>query len=113
MVEVRPFHGLRPTKELAEKIASPPYDVLDSEEARELVKENPLSFLRVVKPEVDLKPSIDLYDRAVYEQGARNLRRLMENGAMIQEDIPIFYFYRQVMGGHSQVGLVATVSAED
>lgn len=113
MVEVRPFHGLRPTKELAEKIASPPYDVLDSEEARELVKENPLSFLRVVKPEVDLEPSIDLYDRAVYEQGARNLRRLMENGAMIQEDIPIFYFYRQIMDDHAQVGLVATVSAQD
>ncbi len=113
MVKVRPFRGLRPAKELAEKIASPPYDVLDSDEARELVKDNPLSFLRVVKPEVDLEPSIDLYDRAVYEQGARNLRRLMENGAMIQEDIPTFYFYRQIMDDHSQVGLVATVSAQD
>ena len=113
MVEVRPFYGLRPIKELAEKIASRPYDVLDSDEARELVKENPLSFLRVVKPEVDLGPSIDLYDSSVYEQGARNLRRLMENGAMIQEELPIFYFYRQIMGDHSQVGLVATVSAQD
>lgn len=113
MVKVRPFHGLRPAKELAEKIASRPYDVLDSDEARELVKENPLSFLRIVKPEVDLEPSIDLYDRSVYEQGARNLRRLMENGAMIQEELPIFYFYRQIMGDHSQVGLVATVSAQD
>jgi len=113
MAVVRPFCGLRPTRELAEKIASPPYDVLDSDEARHLVKDNPLSFLRVVKPEVDLDGAVDLYDDSVYEQGARNLRRLMENGGMIQEDRPLFYFYRQVMGDHSQVGLVATVSAED
>ena len=113
MVTVRPFNGLRPAKELAEKIASPPYDVLDSEEARVAVTENPLSFLRVVKPEVDLDPSIDLYDSKVYEQGALNLRMLMERGEMIQDKKPIFYFYRQIMGDHSQVGLVANVSAED
>lgn len=113
MVTVRPFRGLRPARELAEKIASPPYDVLDSDEAREIVAKNPLSFLRVVKPEVDLDPSVDLYDPKVYEQGAFNLRHLMEHGEMIQEREPMFYFYRQVMGDHSQVGLVATVSAED
>lgn len=113
MVTVRPFNGLRPARELAEKIASPPYDVLDSDEAREIVSENPLSFLRVVKPEVDLDPSIDLYDSRVYEQGAFNLRHLMEHGEMIQERKPMFYLYRQIMGDHSQVGLVATVSAED
>lgn len=113
MVNVRPFRGLRPARELAEKIASPPYDVLDSDEAREIVAHNPLSFLRVVKPEVDLDPSVDLYDPKVYEQGAFNLRHLMEHGEMIQEKEPMFYFYRQVMGDHSQVGLVATVSAED
>lgn len=113
MVTVRPFRGLRPARELAEKIASPPYDVLDSDEAREIVADNPLSFLRVVKPEVDLDPSVDLYDPKVYEQGAFNLRHLMEHGEMIQEKKPMFYFYRQVMGDHSQVGLVATVSAAD
>lgn len=113
MVTVRPFKGLRPAKELAEKIASPPYDVLDSDEARAIVKENPLSFLRVVKPEVDLDPSVDLYDTKVYEQGAFNLRHLMEHGEMIQEKKPKFYFYRQIMGDHAQVGLVTTVSAED
>jgi uncharacterized protein (DUF1015 family) len=113
MVVVRPFKGLRPAKNLAEKIASPPYDVLNSDEARTIVTENPLSFLRVVKPEVDLDPSLDLYDRKVYEQGAFNLRHLMEHGEMIQERKPMFYLYRQVMGDHSQVGLVATVSAED
>jgi len=113
MVTVRPFKGLRPAKELADKIASPPYDVLDSDEARTIVKENPLSFLRVVKPEVDLDPSVDLYDTKVYEQGAFNLRHLMEHGEMIQEKKPKFYFYRQIMGDHAQVGLVTTVSAED
>ncbi len=113
MVTVRPFKGLRPVKELAEKIASPPYDVLDSDEARKIVAGNPLSFLRVVKPEVDLDPSIDLYDPEVYSTGAKNLKRLMEEGRMVQDGKPMFYLYRQVMGDHSQVGLVATVSAED
>jgi len=113
MVVVRAFCGLRPRKDLAAEIASPPYDVLDSDEARDQVKDNPLSFLRVVKPEVDLDPSVSLYDPAVYQQGARNLRRLMENGSMVQEKKPMFYFYRQVMGDHAQTGLVATVSAED
>jgi len=113
MAVVRPFRGLRPRKDLAEKVASPPYDVLDSSEARELVKDNPLSFLRVVKPEVDLDPSIDLYSDRVYAQGAENLRFLIEERVMIQDKKPIFYFYRQIMGEHSQTGLVACVSAED
>ncbi len=113
MAVVRPFRGLRPRKDLAEKVASPPYDVLDSSEARELVKDNPLSFLRVVKPEVDLDPSIDLYSDRIYAQGAENLRSLIEERVMIQDEKPIFYFYRQIMGEHSQTGLVACVSAED
>ncbi len=113
MSVVRPFRGLRPSRNFAEKIASPPYDVLDSREARDLVKDNPLSFLRVVKPEVDLAPEVDLYSDQVYRQGARNLRRLMEDGLMAQDGNPCFYFYRQIMGSHSQIGLVASVSAED
>lgn len=113
MSVVRPFRGLRPSRKFAEKIASPPYDVLDSQEARELVKDNPLSFLRVVKPEVDLGREVDLYSTEVYQQGAKNLRRLMEDGLMAQDASPCFYFYRQIMGDHSQTGLVASVSAED
>ncbi|MCK5131248.1 MAG: DUF1015 domain-containing protein [Candidatus Sabulitectum sp.] len=113
MSVVRPFRGLRPSRDFAEKIASPPYDVLDSREARDLVKDNPLSFLRVVKPEVDLAPEVSLYSDEVYQQGARNLRRLMEDGLMVQDGKPCFYFYRQIMGDHSQTGLVASVSAED
>ncbi len=113
MSQVRPFRGLRPSKEFAAKIASPPYDVLDSSEARNIVKDNPLSFLRVVKPEVDLAPEVDLYSADVYQQGARNLRRLMEDGLMSQDEKPCFYFYRQIMGNHEQTGLVASVSAVD
>ena len=113
MSTVRPFRGLRPGKKFAEKIASPPYDVLDSDEARAVVMKNPLSFLRVVKPEVDLGHDVDLYSPSVYEQGARNLRRLMEDGLMSQDKNPCFYFYRQIMGDHSQTGLVACVSAEE
>jgi uncharacterized protein (DUF1015 family) len=113
MAVVRPFRGLRPRKDLVDRVASPPYDVLDSDEAREMVRDNPLSFLRVVKPEVDLDPSVGLYDDEVYLQGRRNLRSMMENGILIQDTEPMYYFYRQVMGDHSQTGLVACVSAEE
>jgi uncharacterized protein (DUF1015 family) len=113
MSMIRPFRGLRPRKEFAHRIASPPYDVLDSDEARDIVKDNPLSFLRVVKPEVDLDPGIDLYSDEVYRQGAVNLRRLVEEGLMVQDQVPHLYFYRQIMGGHSQTGLVTCVSADE
>ncbi len=113
MVEVRPFRALRPNKELAEKVASPPYDVLDSDEAREITSKNSLSFLRVVKPEVDLDPSLDIYSDSVYQKGASNLFEMVMGGTILQDEKPMYYFYRQIMGEHSQVGLVATVSAVD
>lgn len=113
MAIVRPFRGLRPKRELAEEVASPPYDVLDSDEARAQAEDRPLSFLHVVKPEIDLDPSVDLYDDSVYLKGAENLRKLISDGVMVQDDHPMFYFYRQIMGDHSQYGLVACVSAED
>lgn len=113
MVTVRPFDGLRPKKGMAEKIASPPYDVLDSDEAREIVEKNPLSFLRVNKPEVNLDPAIDVHDEQVYAAGAEMLKKLQDDGNMVQDGKPVYYFYRQIMGDHSQYGLVATVSAVD
>ncbi|MDO9536923.1 MAG: DUF1015 family protein [Thermoplasmata archaeon] len=113
MVIVRPFQGLRPTKELAEKVAAPPYDVLNSNEAREMAVGNPNSFLHVNKPEIDLPESVDVYDNIVYAKGAENLKRFISFGIMKQDKCPSFYFYRQVMDHHSQVGLVATVSADD
>ena len=113
MVVVRPFRGLRPKKELAEKVASPPYDVLDSEEARQMAASNSISFLRVIKPEIDLPPETDIHGDSVYLQGAENLKNMISEGTMIEDSAPYFYFYRQIMAHHSQYGLVATVSAKD
>ncbi|NOX36337.1 MAG: DUF1015 domain-containing protein [Calditrichaeota bacterium] len=113
MVTVRPFRGLRPRKDLAAKVAAPPYDVLSSEEAREMARDNPYSFLHVNKPEIDLEPGIDLYDPRVYQKGAENLKRLIQQGVMFQDEEPRFYVYKQVMGSHEQIGLVACASVEE
>ncbi len=113
MARIKPFTGLRPRQGMAEKVAAPPYDVLDSDEAREMAGGNPWSILHCTKPEIDLDPSVDLYDDRVYAKGAENLRRLMEGGVLRQDESPTFYFYRQIMAGHSQTGLVACASIED
>lgn len=113
MILVRPFRGMRPIPERVSEVASPPYDVLDSEEARERAKDHPFSFLHVVKPEIDLDPSIDPHDPRVYAKGAENLKRLIEQGVLIQDERPCFYIYRLQMGEHEQVGLVAVVAVTD
>ncbi len=113
MSTFRPFKGLRPIPELADKIASPPYDVINSEEAREMAAGNPLSFLHVVKPEIDLDPSIDLYDDRVYAKAAENFNRLIDEGSMVQDGAASYYVYAQEMGGHRQVGIVGCASADD
>lgn len=113
MVMIREFKALRPREDLAAEVASPPYDVLDSQEARQLARGKSFSFLHVVKPEIDLPEEIDPYDESVYLQGRENLDRLVEEGVLFDDDEPAIYFYRQVMGGHSQTGLVAGASIED
>ena len=113
MARIKPFVGLRPRKDMAEKVAAPPYDVLDSDEAREMAAGNPWSILHCSKPEIDLDPSVDLYDDRVYARGAENLRKMIESGVLRQDDTATFYFYRQIMAGHSQTGLVACASIED
>ena len=113
MAIVRPFRGLRPKKEFAQQVAAPPYDVLSSEEAREMAKDNPYSFLHVNKPEIDLEEGVNPYDQRVYQKGAENLRRLISEGILIEDPNPRFYVYKQVMGGHQQVGLVACASVEE
>lgn len=110
---IRPFKGFRPTKKLAENVASRPYDVLNSDEAREEAKDNSVSFLHVCKPEIDLDPSIDHYDDKVYAKAVENWRRMQSDGTFVQDSTPCLYAYRQVMNGHSQVGLVANSSIED
>jgi len=111
-LDVKPFRGLRPRPDVAVKIASPPYDVVNSQEAREMAQGNSLCFLHVVKPEIDLEPAIDLYDDRVYAKGVENLKRLVKEH-MIQEDKPSFYVYQQKMGDHVQAGVVGCVSAWD
>ena len=110
---IRPFKGVRPTKELAEKVASPPYDVINSEEAREMAKDKPLSFLHVVKPEIDLPVDIDHYDDRVYNKAVENLNRFMKEKTLIQDEKPSLYLYRQQMGDHIQTGIVAAVSVDE
>jgi uncharacterized protein (DUF1015 family) len=113
MAKIKPFRGLRPKPEFASKIASKPYDVLSSDEARKLVKDNPDSFLRVVKAEVDFDPSVDTHSTEVYEKSSENLKRLSSEGLMIQDDAPCFYIYQQRMGDHVQTGVVAGASVDE
>lgn len=113
MASIKPFAALRPRPELAAKICELPYDVMSSEEAREMARGNPLSFLHVSKPEIDLPPGTDLYSPAVYAKGLENFRRLQADGALVQDSKPCFYLYRQIMGGHAQVGLVAAASCQE
>jgi uncharacterized protein (DUF1015 family) len=113
MAALKKFRALRPKKGLEEKVASYPYDVLSSEEARELVKGNPYSFLHVVKPEVDLPENIDLYSEQVYDKARENLDRFINEGILIKENHPKLYIYRQKMGKREQFGIVGCVSAED
>ncbi|MBS5886180.1 MAG: DUF1015 family protein [Clostridium sp.] len=113
MAVIRPFKGIRPIKELANKISALPYDVMDSDEAREMVKGNPYSFLHVDKAEIDLPNDIDAYDDRVYEKAKENLDKMIEKGYYIEDEKPKFYIYRQVMKGRSQVGLVGCASIDD
>lgn len=113
MARIEPFQGLRPRKDLAEKIAAPPYDVLSSEEARELAKGNPYSFLHVGKPEIDLPDGIDLYSDEVYAKAKENFTRFINEGALLQDKKKCFYVYKQVWGEHVQIGLVAGASCQD
>ncbi|HVK59399.1 MAG TPA: DUF1015 domain-containing protein, partial [Candidatus Kapabacteria bacterium] len=113
MAVVKPFRALRPKPELASKICELPYDVMSSDEAREIAKGNPLSFLHVSKPEIDLPRETDLYSPEVYAKGKENFQKLISQGALVQDTAPAFYLYRQVMGGHSQLGLVAAASCQE
>lgn len=113
MAQFRPFKAYRPKPEYAAEVASKPYDVLNSEEAREEVKGHPLSFLHVGKPEVDLDPTLDIHDPKVYEKGAENLQKLIREGILVEDDKPFFYVYAQTMFNRTQYGLVGCASVDD
>ncbi|NKB38318.1 MAG: DUF1015 family protein [Gammaproteobacteria bacterium] len=112
-MKIRAFRGLRPLQNKAARVASRPYDVLSSDEAREEVRDNPLSFLNVVKPEITLPVEIDQYDKQVYEAGKGNFRKLVDDGVFFQDDKPCLYLYELTMDGRSQTGIVACAAVED
>lgn len=110
---IRPFKAVRPAVNLVEKVAALPYDVMSSDEAREMTKDNPYSFLHVDKAEIDLDRNIDLYDERVYLKARENLYRMIDEGVFIKDEPACFYIYRQKMGERIQTGLVGCASIDD
>ncbi len=113
MAKIAPFAALRPLPDLAAQICELPYDVMSSDEARALAAGNPLSFLHVSKPEIDLPPATDIHSPQVYAKGRENFLKLIAAGSLCRDASPCYYLYRQIMGKHTQIGLVAAASCED
>jgi len=113
MAKVRPFKAVRPTPELASKVAALPYDVMSSDEARRMVVGNPYSFLHIDKAEIDLPLGTDLYAPVVYETARNTLYRMIDEGTFKEEAKPCYYVYRQIMNGRAQTGIVGCASIDD
>jgi len=114
MTIIRPFRGLRPaTEELAREIASLPYDVMSTEEAREEIKKHPDSFLQVTKSDATMPPQADPHDPSVYARARANLVRMVREGKLVQDAQETYYIYRQRMGQNIQIGLVACCDTEE
>jgi uncharacterized protein (DUF1015 family) len=113
MAVVRPFKAVRPAKDLADKVAALPYDVMNSDEAREMVKGDPYSFLHVDKAEIDLDKNVDIYDKKVYEKAKESLYNMINEGVLVEDEKPRLYIYRQIMNGRSQTGIVGCTSIDD
>lgn len=113
MLRINPFAAIRPPQNLAPRVASVPYDVVNSAEAREIAKGNPHSFLHVVKPEIDLPEDIDLYDDSVYAKARENLDRFIAEGTLARDEEPSIYLYRQVMDHRAQIGVVCCCHIDD
>jgi len=109
---IKPFRGLRPVAGRADDVVAPPYDVVDRAEAKALVEGRPWSFLHISRPEIDLADDVGPYDASVYAKGRENLDRMVEEGVLVRDAVPCYYAYRLTMGGHVQLGLVATASVE-
>jgi len=113
MAIIKPFKALKPKKELAEQVASRPYDVLNSQEAKKEAAGNNYSFLRITKSEIDLPDGIDTHSQQVYDKAKANLELFIQNGTLFTEERPCYYIYQLVMNGKSQTGLVCVSSIED
>ncbi len=113
MLRFKPFRAVRPRPPVASQIASVPYDVVNRAEAAKLAQGNSLSFLRVVRSEIELPESVDAYDAKVYAKAKETFDKFMTNGTLLREEQPALYLYRQVMDGKSQIGVVGCVHIDD
>lgn len=113
MAQIKEFRGLRPAKDLADKVAELPYDVLNSQEAKTIAKGNDYSFFHITKPEIDMPDNVNPYDKTVYAKGKENLDSFIHKGILKQDATPCLYIYTQIMEGRSQTGLVACVNVDD
>ncbi|MDM8533403.1 DUF1015 family protein [Clostridiaceae bacterium HSG29] len=113
MSVVRPFKAIKPRKNLVEKVASLPYDVMNRVEAKEMAKGNEFSFLHVVRSEMDVDDTVDAYDEIVYKTARKNLDKMIDDEILVQDEKPMFYIYRQIMNGRVQTGLVGVTSIDD
>lgn len=113
MAKIKPFRGIRPPKELVEKVESRPYDVLNSDEARAEAAGNPMSLYHIIKPEIDFPVGTDEHDPVVYPKAAANFQAFQDNGWLVQDDRENYYIYAQTMNGHTQYGLVVCAHMQD
>ena len=113
MSNIKPFKALRPQVQIAKEVASRPYDVLNSAEARIEVQGNPYSFLHITKSEVSLPASVDIHSQEVYEMAKDNLATFIRNKTLFREEKPCYYIYQLIMNGRSQTGLVCVSSVDD
>jgi uncharacterized protein (DUF1015 family) len=113
MATIKPFKGLRPPKELVTQVASRPYDVLNSEEARAEAEGNPRSLYHIIKPEIDFAPGTDEHDPKVYDKAVENFKAFQRNGWLVQDEKEHYYIYAQTMDGRTQYGIVIAASVED
>ncbi len=113
MAIIKPFKGLRPPKDLVEQVESRPYDVLNSEEAREEAGDNAKSLYHIIKPEIDFEPGTSEYDPRVYEKAAENFKKFQENGWLVEDPKEQYYIYAQTMNGKTQYGLVVGAYVND
>jgi uncharacterized protein (DUF1015 family) len=113
MAVIRPFRAVRPDVSRAAVVSSVPYDVVSTEEARQLASNNPLSFLHVTRSEIDLPPGTDPYSPAVYARAAQNFAALRASAPLVTEEEPSLYLYRLRMDGHEQVGVAGCFSVDE
>jgi uncharacterized protein (DUF1015 family) len=113
MASIYPFRALRPVADKAPSVSSVPYDVVNTEEARQLAGNDPLSFLHVTRSEIDLPADTDPYSPAVYERAKQNLQVLRDRAPLVMEDQPSLYFYRLRMGSHEQTGIAGCFSVDE